>query len=128
MVKNPPVNAGISRDMSLISEWGRSSGEGKDYPPQHSCLENPMDRGAWCTTVHGVAKVGYDLVTKPPPTTHTAQSPQLQPWSLPHLSLPLHGVNLEPEAIIRVLLAVVLGEGVGQPPAGVGEMVLLPSG
>ena len=34
---------------------------------QYSCLENPMDRGAWWATVHGVARVRYDLVTEPPP-------------------------------------------------------------
>ena len=36
-------------------------------PLQYSCLENSMDRGAWRATVHGVVKVGPDLVTKPPP-------------------------------------------------------------
>ena len=34
---------------------------------QYSCLENPMDRGAWQATVHGVTRVGHDLETKPPP-------------------------------------------------------------
>ena len=34
---------------------------------QYSCLENPMDREAWQVTVHGVARVGHDLATKPPP-------------------------------------------------------------
>ena len=33
----------------------------------YSCLENPMDRGAWQPTVHGVARVRHDLATKPPP-------------------------------------------------------------
>ena len=46
-------NAG---DMGLIPGSERSSGEGNDYPLQYSCLGNPMDRGAWQTTVHGVAK------------------------------------------------------------------------
>ena len=45
---------------------GRSPGEGNSNPPQYSCLENPMDRGAWWATVHGVARVGHDLATKPP--------------------------------------------------------------
>ena len=36
----------------------------KCYPLQHSCLANPMDRGAWQATVHGVARVGHDLATK----------------------------------------------------------------
>ena len=34
---------------------------------QYRCLENPMDRGAWRATVHGVTRVGHDLATKPPP-------------------------------------------------------------
>ena len=53
MVKNPPANAG---DMGLIPGLGRSPGEGNGNPFQYSCLENPMDRGAWWATVHGVAK------------------------------------------------------------------------
>ena len=44
---------------------GRSLGEGNGNPLQYSCLENPMDRGAWQATVHGVARVRHDLVTKP---------------------------------------------------------------
>jgi len=46
-------NAG---DTGLIPGSERSSGEGNDYPLQYSCLGNPMDRGAWQTTVHGVTK------------------------------------------------------------------------
>ena len=44
-----------------------SHGEGNGNPLQYSCLENPMDRGAWQAIVHGVARVGHDLATKPPP-------------------------------------------------------------
>ena len=40
-------------DMGLIPGSGRSPGEGNGYPLQYSCLENPMDRGVWCATVHG---------------------------------------------------------------------------
>ena len=36
--------------------WGRSPGEGNDYPLQHSCLENSMDKGGWWATAHGAAK------------------------------------------------------------------------
>ena len=54
MVKNPPANAGDVRDSDLISGWGKSPGGGNGNPPQYSCLENPMDRGAWQATVHGV--------------------------------------------------------------------------
>ena len=46
-VKNPPANSGDVRDISSISESGRSSGGGHGNPLQYSCLENPMDRGAW---------------------------------------------------------------------------------
>ena len=53
MVKNPPANAGDARDMGLIPESGRSPGEGNGNLLQYSCLENPMDRGAWQATVHG---------------------------------------------------------------------------
>ena len=56
VVKNPPVNAGDIRDMGLIPESGRSPGEGHGNPLQYSCLENPMDIGAWWATVHWVAK------------------------------------------------------------------------
>ena len=42
-------------------------GEGNGSPLHCSCLENPMDRGTWQATVHGVARVGHDLVPKPPP-------------------------------------------------------------
>ena len=43
-------------DMGLIPGLGKSPGEGHGNPPQYSCLENPMDREAWWTTVHRVAK------------------------------------------------------------------------
>ena len=42
-------------------------GEGNDNPLQYSCLENPMDRGAWQATVHGVARIRHDLATKSQP-------------------------------------------------------------
>ena len=42
-------------------------GGGNGNAPQYSCMESPMDRGAWQATVHGITKVGHDLVTKPPP-------------------------------------------------------------
>ena len=48
-----PSNAG---DMGSIPGSGRSPGEGNGNPLQDSCLENPMDRGAWWVTVHGVTK------------------------------------------------------------------------
>ena len=54
MVKNPPANAGDIRDVGLIPGSGRSSGRGHGNSLQYFCLENPMDRGAWQATVHGV--------------------------------------------------------------------------
>jgi len=56
VVKNPPANAGDLRDMGLIPGSGRSPGEGHGNPLQYSCLENPMDRGAWRATDHRFAK------------------------------------------------------------------------
>ena len=56
MVKNPPANAGDIKDMGLIHKLGRFPGGGHSKPLQYSCLGNPMDRGAWWTVVHGVAK------------------------------------------------------------------------
>ena len=56
VVKNLPDNSGDIRDMGSISGWGRSPGEGNGKPLQCSCLENPMDRGAWQAIVHSVAK------------------------------------------------------------------------
>ena len=54
--KNPPANAEDTRDISSISGWERFPGEGNGYPLQYSCLGNPMDKGAWWATVHGIAK------------------------------------------------------------------------
>ena len=51
-------------DLYSIPGLGRYPGEGNGNPPQYSCLENSMDRGAWQTTVHGVKGVRYDLATK----------------------------------------------------------------
>ena len=56
VVKNPSANAGDMRDAGSIPGSGRSPGGGHGNPLQYSCLENPMDRGAWWATVHGVEK------------------------------------------------------------------------
>ena len=56
MVKNPPAEAGDVRDAGSIPGWKRSPVKGNGNPLQYSCLENPMDRGAWWVTVHRVAK------------------------------------------------------------------------
>jgi len=54
--KESPSNGGNTRDKGSIPGLGRSLGVGNGNPLQNSCLENPMDRDAWQTTVHGVAK------------------------------------------------------------------------
>ena len=56
VVKNPPANAGATGDTGSIPGSGRSPGEGNGNSLQYSCLENPTDRGAWRSTVHGVPK------------------------------------------------------------------------
>ena len=56
VVKNPPANAGDARDSSSIPGSGSSPGGGNGYSLQYSFLENPMDRGVWRATVHGLAK------------------------------------------------------------------------
>ena len=62
--KESACNAG---DLSLILGLGRAPGEGNGYPLQYSCLENPMDGGAWQAIIHGVTRVRHDLASKPPP-------------------------------------------------------------
>ena len=66
-----PSSSGGEESTCDAGDWdsnpgsGRFPGEGKGSPLQHFCLENPMDRGEWQATVHEVARVGHDLVTKP---------------------------------------------------------------
>jgi len=56
VVKHLPANAADAGDMGLLPGSERSLGEDSGNPVQYSCLGNPMDRGAWCATVYGVAK------------------------------------------------------------------------
>ena len=69
-------------DPGSIPGSGRSPGEENGNPLQYSCLDNPVDRGAWRATAHGVTRVGQDLVTKSPP-------------------LPLHGCIHPPQRFWR---------------------------
>ena len=55
-VKNLPANVGEVRETGSIPGLGRSPGGRHDKPLQYSCLENPIDRGAWWASAHGVAK------------------------------------------------------------------------
>ena len=56
VLKTLPANAGDLKDVGLIPGLGRSPGGGCDSPLQFSCLENPLERGAWWDAVHGVAR------------------------------------------------------------------------
>ena len=60
VVKKQPANAGDKRDVDSIPGSGRSPGGGHGNQLQYSCLENPMDRGAWWTTPHGSQRVGHN--------------------------------------------------------------------
>ena len=62
-VKNRAANAGDAKDTGSIPGSGRSPGEGNDNPLQCSCLENPMDGGAWQATVHGVTELDMTEAT-----------------------------------------------------------------
>ena len=64
VVKNPPANAGDTRDTGLIPGSGRSPGEGNGNPLQYSCLANAMDRGAWWASDRGSQRVGHDSATE----------------------------------------------------------------
>ena len=64
MVKNLPANVGDTRDAGLIPGLRRSPGGGNGNTLQYTCLENPMDRGAWRARVHRGTRVRHDLVTK----------------------------------------------------------------
>ena len=61
VVKNPPANAEVREDVSLIPGLGRSPGGGNSNPLWDSCLGNFLDRGAWWATVHGVSKSWTEL-------------------------------------------------------------------
>ena len=71
VVKNPPANAGGTGDVDLIPGSGRSPRGGNSNPLQYSCLRNPVDRGGWQATVHGVTKSWTQLST----CTHDLCSP-----------------------------------------------------
>ena len=88
--KNPPANAGDIRDVGLIPGSGRSLGRGHGNPLQYSCLENPMDGGAWQATVHRVAQSQTQLKrlsTHATNTLHLCVFPAVSP--LTTVALPL---------------------------------------
>ena len=104
--KESACNAG---DPGSISGSGRSRGGENGNPLQYSCLENTMDRGTWQATVHGVARVRHDLVTKSPPyslasnlvshqISHSLMGPEMCPepqasWLKSRYSIYIHTLN-----------------------------------
>ena len=64
VVKNLPANAGAAGDMGSNPGSERSPGGGNGNPLQYSCLENPMDRGAWRATVHGITRATVHGIAK----------------------------------------------------------------
>ena len=70
-VKNPPANEGDATDAGSIPGLGRSPGVGNSTSLQYSCLENPMNGGAWRATGHGVAKRWTQLSTHARARAHT---------------------------------------------------------
>ena len=64
VIKNPPANAGDTRDTDLILGLGRFPRGRNGNPLQYPCLGNLTDRGAWWATVHGVQRAGHNLGTK----------------------------------------------------------------
>ena len=93
VVKNPPANA---RDVGSNPGSGRSPGEENGNPLQYSCLENPMDRGAWQVTVHRVTKCR----TQPSNLAHTCVYTHICP--LP-LEPPSHPTPTPPSWVITEL-------------------------
>ena len=104
MVKNLPAKAGDIRDPHSIPGSGRSPGGGHGNPCQYSCLENPMDRGAWWATVHNVTKSHTQL--KQLSTQHT------EPGLDKHLILEETHHQLNSKGQVKL---VGLGVGVGVP-------------
>ena len=91
--KNLPAHGGGERDLSLILRLGRSPGEGNGNPPQYSCLENPLDRGAWW----GLQRVGH---------AWAAQTPVLRPshFTCCFVLWPAFGLLTIPAAILKTQL------------------------
>ena len=85
VVKNLPANA---RDASSIPGSGRSPGGGNGTPLQYSCLENPMDGGAWWATVCRIANSWTQLSTHTHTHTHTFYQMSLRPSKHKNLTFP----------------------------------------
>ena len=77
--KESACNSGDTGDEGSIPGSGRSLGVGNSNPLQFSCLENPMDGGAWWATVHGVPVVGHDSVSEHRCTGRLTAAAQMPP-------------------------------------------------
>ena len=101
VVKNPPANIGDVRDVGSIPGSGRSPGRGHGNPLQYFCLKNPMDRGAWWATVHGIAKSWTRLSTHT--HTHTTQAVIAEVAGICWVS---HGRGLSAHSILSSVLCI----------------------
>ena len=95
-------------DLGLIPGWDRSPGEGNGNPLQYSYLENPMDRGAWQATVHGVARVSHDIMTKPPPRSPLALCYLNPLGSFPLVRLLMHQTSVQTDFIIIIIIKIIV--------------------
>ena len=97
---NGKESACSAGDPSWIPGSGRSPGEGNVYPLHYSCLENPMDRGAWWTTVHGVTKNQTRLQQQLDVTCKTLGKPSL---GMSGANIPCYSVICLSSQIFRIL-------------------------
>ena len=107
VVKNPPVNSGDVRDGGSIPGSGRSSGGGHGNLLQYSCLENPMDRGAWWASVHKATKSQTQL--------SNLASNELSSQAIPFPPLSHHnsedqGLRTSPKSLLTLWLLRAPGE------------------
>ena len=111
MVNNPPTNA---RDEGLIPGSGRSPGGGNSNPFQYSCLENPMDSGAWWARVLGIAK------NQTPLSTHKHKGKHINSYFIVE-SPGRHHLNQKPQVNITSINMTKVA------PGGRGQRQVLPS-
>ena len=102
VVKNPPANSGDVRDTGLTPGLGRAPGWRHGNPLQYSCLENPMDRGAWRATVHRVTEWATTEVTQYACTHVFPLTP------IPGFSTGLTSASGDKHALISVFLQLAL--------------------